>query len=73
MVTAANLLRRVEALERGPGAQEKIFFIDGSDEALAASQWKAVRAWEQSHPLARIHVIVFHEVTAHYPDGEPAE
>lgn len=74
MVTAANLLRRVEALECGPGAQEKIFFIDGGeDEALTASQWKAVRAWEQSHPLARIHVIVFKEVTANYPDGEPAE
>jgi len=30
MVTAADLRRRLEALERGPGAQEtKIFFIDG--------------------------------------------
>jgi hypothetical protein len=60
MVTAADCRRRLEGLERGPSAQEtKIFFIDGGeDEALTASQWKAVRAWEKAHPWGRAHVII---------------
>lgn len=64
MVTAADLRRRLEALECGPGAPEtKIFFIDGgSDEALTASQWKAVKTWEQAHPWGQAHVIVCEEV-----------
>lgn len=64
MVTAADCRRRLEALERGPGAQEtKIFCIDvGENEALTAAQWEAVRAWEQVHPWGRAHVIVCEEI-----------
>jgi len=60
MVTAAYLRRRIDFLMCGPMAQEtKIFFIDGGeDEALTASQWKAVRAWEKAHPWGRAHVII---------------
>ncbi len=64
MVTAADLRRRLEALEHGPSAQKtKIFFIDeGSDQALTQAQWEAVEAWEQAHPWGQAHVIVFEEV-----------
>jgi hypothetical protein len=63
MLTASGLKRRLEVLERSlPGPQEtKIFFIDGSSEALFAPQWKAVRTWEQSHPSEQAHIIVFEE------------
>lgn len=66
MVTAADLRRRLGALECGPVAQEtKIFFIDeGSDQALTKAQWEAVKTWEQDHPWGRAHVLVFEEVKA---------
>lgn len=60
IATSTELRRRIAVLYRGPSAQEtKIFFIDGGeDEALTASQWKAVRAWEKAHPWGRAHVII---------------
>jgi hypothetical protein len=56
MVTGEDFRRRIEAMERGPGAQEtKIFFIEeGSDQALAQAQWEAFKAWEQSHPEGKL-------------------
>lgn len=64
MVTAAYIRSKIEALERGPGAQEtKIFFIEeGKDQALTKTQWEAVKSWEQAHPWGRAHVIVWEEV-----------
>jgi hypothetical protein len=75
MVTAADLRRRIDVLERGPGAQEtKIFFIeDGEDQALTKAQWETVKSWEQAHPWGQAHIIIFEEVTAHYSDAEPEE
>lgn len=64
MATAASLLNRIEALEKGQGLQKtKIFFIDGgSDESLIKAQWEAVKSWENVHPWGRAYVIVFEEV-----------
>lgn len=68
MVTT-DLRRRLKTLESGPRTKEtKIFFIDeGSDQDLTKFQWEAVKAWEMAHPWGQAHVIVCHEVTAHYP------
>lgn len=64
MLTTSCLKRRLEVLENNfQGLQEtKVFFIDGISEALLASQWKAVRTWEQSHPSEQAHIIVFEEI-----------
>lgn len=69
MVTAAELRRRLESLERSPRAQEtKIFFVEeGEDPAITQAQWAAVKAWQRVHPWGQAHVIVCEEVTAHYP------
>lgn len=68
MVTAAELRRRLEALECGPNQEFKIFFVEkGGDPAVTQAQWAAVKAWQRVHPWGQAHVIVCEEVTAHYP------
>lgn len=64
MLTAVELRRRLEALERGPRTQDtKIFFIEeGEDPALTEAQWGAVTKWQDLHPFSQAHVIVCEEV-----------
>jgi hypothetical protein len=61
MVTAGELRRRLEALERGPETQELKFFFYNEAETPCWSPGDP-HEWKKSHPHGQVRIIIIEEV-----------